>query len=240
MEPLPLTRTYLESLATADLIKLADDFGIDIPENPDRILIIEELFEFSSVDDNGTDDSMEQKLKQIVSVESVPLPRYYNITFIEVMIRDPFWAFVFWEIKAFDKEELEKNAAFNGYYLKVSLFEKEALMAEEIFTVHVKSDDTAWYISFAPAYEKENLGEDPRRYKVELCVDLGGVETVLAASGMIILPGLPELPNRTGKQEAVTGDNLFARLSGSDDFHILRRNERQLKTKKGDQASANE
>ena len=37
----PVTRAYLESLTTSDLIKMADNSGIDIPSELDRIFIIE-------------------------------------------------------------------------------------------------------------------------------------------------------------------------------------------------------
>jgi len=44
----PVSRTWLESLSTAELIKLADSFGIDIPHGLERIFIIEELLEYSN------------------------------------------------------------------------------------------------------------------------------------------------------------------------------------------------
>ena len=40
-----LTLSYLETLSSADLIALADDYGIDIPDNLNRRFIIGELLE---------------------------------------------------------------------------------------------------------------------------------------------------------------------------------------------------
>ena len=45
MDTKKLTRSHLETLATADLISLADEFGIDFPENLNRSFIIGELLE---------------------------------------------------------------------------------------------------------------------------------------------------------------------------------------------------
>jgi hypothetical protein len=248
MEELPLTKAYLESLANADLLKLADNLGIDISQNQDRVFLIEELLEISSLDgDESNGTPAEEEMTDLVFVESVPLPKYYNVTFIEVMIRDPFWAFVFWEIKASDKEQLEKAQDFNGYCLRVNLllngFKTETAVVsdrqglEEMLTVQVSPVDTAWYIGFAPVAENETLSPDQyetkqNRYIVELCASVGETETVLAVSAPIRMPGLPELPKKAGEQNPELGENQLVRLSGYGDFHVLRRNERPLRAKR--------
>ena len=48
-----ISRTYLESLSTADLISLADEYGIDIPEELNRRFIIGELLEV--IEDSNTE-----------------------------------------------------------------------------------------------------------------------------------------------------------------------------------------
>ena len=130
MEEIPLTRAYLESLATGDLIKMADNLGLDIPDNPDRAIVIEELLDNSSKD--GQLASREQEITDLVLTEAVPLSKQYNISFIEVMIRDPLWAFVFWEIKVSDEEQFEKANDFNGYYLKISPLDATMLFPKKI------------------------------------------------------------------------------------------------------------
>ena len=47
MDTMLLSRTYLESLSTADLFSLAEEYGIDIPENLNRRFIIGELLDIS-------------------------------------------------------------------------------------------------------------------------------------------------------------------------------------------------
>ena len=240
MEEAPLNRTYLESLATGDLVKIADSLGVDVSQDQDRDLLIEELLEVSSQDEDETDALPEQETEDPVNTESVPLPKFYNITFIELMIRDPFWAFVFWEIKSSDKEQLEKAQDFDGYYLKVTLLNGAnspegrpgANGATEVFSVQVNSTDNARYLSFAQAIENEALESAENQYIVELCARVGEVETVLAVSNAIMLPGLPEFPNKAGKREPELSGNPFVRLSGYGDFHILRRNERPPRTKR--------
>jgi hypothetical protein len=243
MEGLPLTRVYLESLASGDLLAIADKLGIDIPDNPDRIFIIEELLDFSSREEAGSFAGKEPETTDLILAESVPLPKQYNITFIEVMIRDPLWAFVFWEIKASEKEQLEKEDNFDGYYLKVSRLDDNPPEGRNsgLFMVPVKSDDTAWYLNLSPAFEADTLWSDQSRFKVEFCAGTGGIETVLAVSNPVRLPYLPELPSSAGKHDAsVASGNELVCLSGYGDFHVLRRNERQFRLKKGEGESSNE
>ena len=173
MDEVPVTRVHLESLTTSDLIRMADNFGIDIPPDLDRIFIIEELLEITSPDGLAEDSadtsadvstgSPDADMGDSGLVESVPLPKQYNITFIEVIIRDPFWAFVFWEIKTQDKEQLEKAQDFEGYYLKVSPVAQSPAapphpgaasppaQPEGVFTIPVSQDDATRYLGLSPA-----------------------------------------------------------------------------------------
>ena len=240
MEGLPLTRAYLDSLATGDLLAAADKLGIDIPDNPDRIIIIEELLDFSSREEGNPLVSKEPEINDLILTESVPLPKQYNITFIDVMIRDPLWAFVFWEIKASEKEQFEKDENFDGYHLKISRLDDNSSGSGNsgLFIVPVKSEDTAWYLNLSPAFEADSSWSENSQFKVEFCAGVGGVETALAVSKAV---KLPYLPSTAGKHDASTAcGNELVFLSGYADFHVLRRNERQLRVKKGEGESSNE
>jgi len=232
MEELLLSRAYLESLTNNDLFRIADGLGIDVPDDPDRCSLraslIEELLEFNS---DGSCGFGESEINKLILTETVPLPKHYNITFIEVMIRDPLWAFVFWEIKASDKEQFEKAQDFDGYYLKVSRINgaenSSGHEKEELYTVSVKPEDTAWYLSLSPDSEDNILWPEQSQFMVEFCVKLGGVETVLAESNSVKNPGMPDLTS-------AAVENPLARLSGYEDFHVLRKKERQSRIKKSE------
>ena len=268
MGEVPVTRTHLESLATSDLIKMADSFGIDIPPDLDRIFIIEELLEITFLDGSAANadisaapavspefvaefenrrscqergSSPETDMADSGLVESVPLPRQYNITFIEVMIRDPFWAFVFWEIKAQDKEQFEKDEDFAGYYLKVSPWLPPALASaatgsaqpEGVFTVPVSQNDTAWYLGLSAAAErrKPSVTYDQKQYKIELCAGTKEGEMILAVSNPFRMPFLHKLP-AGWEARPFAAENPIVMLSGYEDFHVVRSNERLPRTKR--------
>jgi hypothetical protein len=208
-DDVPLNRPFLESITTAELLKLADSRGIDLPPGLDRTIVIEELLDTGDKQNPEADDVQtapdsgcakpEGKSAQPVTA---PLPQYYNITYLEVLIRDPLWAFAFWEINAHDKEALEGTPDFEGYCLRVLRFDTHG---GNFFTVQVGADDSAWYLGFPP---------EGGRFKVELCVIRKEVPVVLAVSKPFRVPNLPEPMEDTG--------NPLLRLSGIGDFNILR------------------
>jgi hypothetical protein len=226
MEEIRLTRPWLESLSTDELVKLAATFGIDIPFGLERIFIIEELLELTLDDENVSEENMDFRSD---FPEAAALPRQYNISYIEVMIRDPLWAFVFWEIKGHDREVFEKSPDFEGYHLRVIPLRRvdessSQTTLEDSFTVPIESEDSAWYLGFPPA---------EGYYRVELCAQRGGAETVITVSRAFKLPRLIEPPDRKaapGSLQAVYLNPLSC-LSGAKDFLIIRNADRRSKVK---------
>jgi hypothetical protein len=285
-----LTRACLESMTTAELVRVADSFGIDIPPGLDRVFVIEELLDLSSLYESFKEEGAsletlnaeppsagrspgegasgearpelipetlpsgtgavppvffpaedpEFPLRGTLVVDtresvfgtedfpgSVPFPKQYNITFIEVMIRDPLWAFAFWEIKEHDREAFERMAAFEGYCLRIdprgekTLGESGAANHLSGFAVPVNPADTALYISFP----SENT---VRRFQVELCASLGERIDVLASSRVFVMPRLQERAGLPGQRFS-----KLSLLSGAEDFPILRNPERKARLRYG-------
>jgi hypothetical protein len=189
------TRPYLESLTTRELIRMADREGIDIPPDLERVFIIQELLE-----SENPESSPEILGKHILN--PVPLPKQYNITFLEIMIRDPHWVFAFWEIKSHDKQRLEESPDFDSYSLRL-----HSLDSDTSFTVRVGNDDTAWYLSFPP---------QGGSFKVELLA-IQKKETILAVSKPFTMLKLLDTP----ENEACL-KNPLVRLSGAERFSVLR------------------
>jgi hypothetical protein len=186
-------RALLEQRTTRELARMADREGIDIPPDLDRAFIIRELLENSAAPPPPADDPEPDGRNR-----PVPLPRKYNITWLEILPRDPLWVFVFWEIRSQDRERFEAAANFEGYCLRSC-----AAGQDTAFTVPVGSGDTAWYLGLPPARGG---------YTVELCVcfrhDKGPLVRPLAACGPFLMPLF--------FGEAGEGaDNPLIRLSGA-------------------------
>jgi hypothetical protein len=88
MEQSPMGRVHLESLSTPDLVRLADEYGIDIPEGLNRRFIIGELLD--AVEEN---DRQERESSLVTEGDFIipadVLPETYNETQISVLMRDP-------------------------------------------------------------------------------------------------------------------------------------------------------
>jgi len=218
----PVSRPWLESLSTGELVKLADSYGIDIPPELERIFIIEELLE--------SINSEEQEVKDEIEInpsysESVALPKQYNISYIEVVIRDPLWVFVFWEIKGHDREIHENAQDFKGYCLRViplSEGETETARKENSFTVPVDVNDSARYLGFA-----DHSSQASGRYIVKLGVIRGEQELHIASSAPFYLPRLIDdecLKDMSG--------NPLVRLSGVQDLLLTKSTDRQPRVKR--------
>jgi hypothetical protein len=241
-----VTRSYLERFSTDELMRMADRSGLDIPPGLDRIFLIEELLDLAA-EDREDEEPLEAAPVTADVPKSVALPGQYSITFIEAMIRDPLWVFVFWEIKGADREVFENAPDFGGYYLKVSPWGRaepavrervspETAEKEGVFIVPIGAEDTAWYLGFPSEDRSSEAGNRNRQCKVELCAGQGGEEVLLAASKPFRLPELLGFPRQN--RDPGGYNNPLIRLSGAGDFHILRNGDRQSRDKKRDYSPA--
>jgi hypothetical protein len=219
------TRSFLESLATRELMQIADRSGIDIPPGLDRVFIIRELLE-----NQDEEYPEETSLLGKEGLETVQIPRQYNITFLEVLVRDPLWVFAFWEIKKTDRERFEGDPDFGGYYLRVLPLSAggtpgfpgfhfsepcppvKTFLKGEARSVQVGLDDNSWYLGFPPGGGS---------FKVELYV-FTGEQRALAVSRPFTLPRLLE---KQGSSRSL--ENPLIRLSGEESFSVLRNTDRQ-------------
>jgi len=217
----PVSRQWLDGLSTGELIRIADNYGIDIPIGLERIFIIEEILECANAEEENT---KEEIIINPSYSESVLLPKQYNISYIEVKIRDPLWIFIFWEIKSFDREIHEKAADFNGYNLRIIPLNEngEKTQVTQSFTVSINREDSARYLGFA-----EHSSENQRHYLIKLNVLRGESELQIASSAPFNLP--KPYNNENTIRES---NNPLIRLSGIQDLVITKNIDRQPRIKR--------
>jgi hypothetical protein len=198
-------KTYLNSLTTRELVKMADEAGIDIPPDLERIFIIRELLD-TKLDEGKPAEILIEK----PNLKTAELPRQYHISYLEILPRDPQWVYVFWEIKPQDREKFESDPRFEGYALK-ALEQKTGREKSkeneftESFTVPVDPDDNSWYLGF------------PRSGVFRIALWLLGFNTPLIVSRTFTLP---RFLNSHGNEEYLA--RPLIRLSGAADFAVLR------------------
>ncbi|MBQ3825581.1 MAG: DUF4912 domain-containing protein [Spirochaetaceae bacterium] len=141
MDTADLSLSYLQTLSSSDLLALADELGIDIPDDLDRNFVIGELLDAAS---EILADSKEDIHLLSGKAKSSALPETYNVTMIDVVLRNPVWAFVYWDLKKSDVEYLKENNA--TLMLRVSFFDSELESAVESFDMGIKLSDRKQYI----------------------------------------------------------------------------------------------
>jgi len=219
-----LTLAYLESLSTGELVKIAAKNGLDIPPGLERVFIIEELLYLDNdIDDKAgeTDEAEIHDSHHHEFKEFMVLPQQYHVSFIDVLIRDPLWAFVFWEIKAHDRNIYKNAVDFKGYCLRVIPLNEDDMQPDEAasFLVAVDLDDSSRYLGFPP--------EDGRCFKVELCMLNREDRAVIAESRPFRLPRLIKLKPDEDLQAVY--NNPLAILSGVDRFSLVHSEDRLLR-----------
>lgn len=115
------SRQQLESMSTADLISLADNYGIEIPDNLNRRFIIGELLE-AFEEFSTSNDSSEELMEQEVSMPE-SLPSSYNETYIDLTLRNPAWAFIYWDISEADKTQMMNDESFENLFIQVAFYD---------------------------------------------------------------------------------------------------------------------
>jgi len=214
-----------ESLSDEALISLAEKMGLDLPLGLERVFVVEEILD-AIAEDNQERLPSSRASKASVHIEATKfsgaaledvescldeapcLEQRYNETAIRIIVRDPSWAFAFWDIADSDRESMRSEEGGLSLFLRVAEILPSSDGHREFFDIPISEDDLQWYINF-PRPEA--------RYRVDLCARSGVHLRLLARSDEIRLPRallcrpLSELEDDTAE---------LMRLSGSAGLDI--------------------
>lgn len=215
-------KTYLETLTTSELIKKADTMGIDIPPDLERIFIIQELIEANAdLELEKSETASTEDIHHDHLLETVSLPHQYNVNYIEALLRDSLWAFVYWEINSIDRRVYESSPDFKGYVLQViPQASKKGEQAADSFIISVGNTDNSWRIYLPP---------DMSAFQVNLCVIRKGCHEVIISSRTIRVPRFLNPADETVRNSP---EYPLLRLSGIEEFEILRNVDRYVRTRR--------
>ncbi|GMO16647.1 MAG: hypothetical protein Pg6A_02710 [Termitinemataceae bacterium] len=220
MEHLRIETPYLESRTTAELIALGASFELRFPEWFDRNQIIEILLEYAPclrfyqqhtrINLPEFHDFFEQPNTQLELPMPNPLPKQYNITFVDALVRDPFWVLAIWEISAYDRKQCEKKTGFSGYSLRI----RHEGRGEDccVHIAQISERDTMRYLNF-PAEVCH------RPYIVELCAIFRGEQMTIATSGTFTLP--KSIPPFDCSEDTELQTPIM-QLSGIEELRVVR------------------
>lgn len=183
MEKKKIDRAYLETLPYSALVSLADERGIDVPDDLNRIFLISDLLDVADEDDDGDGGAAGMDVRDEGTGLETRLPGMYNVTDIDFILRDPAWAFVWWNISEADMRAIGE---MEGHSLLLVL----------------RAFDSGDGGAGADAYEARVADGEKERYvmiprgkkfaRIDLALDADGSKSVLASSGVQPLPLVPE------------------------------------------------
>lgn len=163
-----------------------------------------ELFNNSAirVEEKKFDVSMADDARSVDSEDPI-LPERYNETKITLLLRDPQWAFAYWDVQDSLLTSYKRKTGFEKLFLRVYELSPNDFMMKvlDFFDIPVKLTDNKWYI---------NLPKAGRDYYIELMVLIHGEENSLCRSNIITSPSKTILDAVQESRESSSLDNLMA------------------------------
>ncbi len=149
MEKNDLTRSYLETLSSNDLIALGDDYGIDIPENLSRRYVITEILDL--VGEQVAPDTKGQETS--TDTEILEIPFSYNENKIVAVLRNPAWCYVTWDFNKDELLEAMEDSSFENLVIRL-LYYKSATTNDvsETFDIQINATEKEQFILLSSEY----------------------------------------------------------------------------------------
>lgn len=137
------------------------------------------------------------------------VPDTYNETRVVLLLRDPAWAFAYWDVRDSDVRAYRKRDDFDGLALRVhQLHEPAATGAATLgsFDIPIGLLDNRWYI---------HLPGQETSYRIDLVARCGDSDETLATSNVIYVPR-GGLADRADDAEDPPADEILAQTGIHD------------------------
>jgi hypothetical protein len=152
-----MTKESLQTIPLEELVALAREEGYEEGGATDRATLTEFILE--NLKDRAREKEQENnpsirvkeskyqitdpEAKERAGSEFYPIPDRYNQTKVVFMVRDPYWAFAYWEIDNKTHEKLpDKEESYN---LILRVHETESI-EHSSFDIPIQFGDSSWYI----------------------------------------------------------------------------------------------
>jgi hypothetical protein len=226
-----VTTDKLDSLSLEELYALADRTGLDLPPGLERPFVIEEILDVLEEDSEdrrisqGEALHIDEKKYSELRIDEIDVDPgldesmavRYNETMVCAIVRDPSWAFAYWDVSDAELGSLRGEESAAGLFLRVAEISgagdpgASGNNHREYFDIPVSDSDLQWYI---------NLPRSGVRFRIDLCARRAGQAgklRVLARSNEVESPRQSLAAPKAGL-EAATYELLA--LSGIEDLPL--------------------
>lgn len=219
-----MDREILAEASFEALLRVADRYGVDVPDNVTRDELkdlVQEAAEETREEHRRTNnhsvrvgetkyDNRPDGEFHADDSEDIELPESYNETRIVLLLRDPAWAFAYWDLQTVNRDAFRRSNEFEGLLLRVySLESSDQSIAKcrTSFDIPVTLHDNRWYI---------HLPEQESNYRLSLVAVENGTERLLALSNVVAVPrgALSDLDANI--DEGIAGDEILAQTGIQD------------------------
>jgi uncharacterized protein len=219
-----MIRARLAEYPIKTLLELAQEHDVDVsPDMTKQTLIdliadeIEDAILERELDDNHP-IKIERKKYDLFGAGALPvsmdvddesaLPERYNETRVIVMLRDPAWAFAYWDLSDGSSEPVSEEEQYEELIIRVVEVTPTDTVngsAREVssFDIPVQLGDSSRYI---------NLPQQETWYRIDLVARIDESEMILASSNVVAVPagnfapmGNGDIAERTDRILAMSG-----------------------------------
>lgn len=219
-----MIRDRLEALSLESLKRIAVQYDAEFSDDMRRESLIDlvlDAMEETRLEKEASDTNpVKVEEKKYVLLEGAELegihdfpddaelPEDYNDTRIVLLVRDPAWAFAYWEIGSSTLEELGVDEEDMDLVLRVTGSADPQFNGAQQFDIPVQPNDRKWYI---------NLPKPETYYWIDLIFRGDEGEHRLAASNTILVPpgGLSD-----GYRDSVSASDHVIAYSGLDKLQV--------------------
>lgn len=191
-----MKREKLQALTKEQLKCIAKREGIHNHEDVTREIMIDLILEALEEDRNERElynnsamrlehkkyDILRDEEIDLLTQDEFPLPEFYTDTRIVLLLRDPLWVYVYWDINKTQLEDFKEEPFFEGFFLRVYEFHgdmPDKSNIKDFFDIPIEEDDRSWYI---------NLNRPGSDYCVDLRCRVMHKERLMASSNAVHSP----------------------------------------------------
>jgi len=214
-----MTRDRLEGLPTTVLLELSRKEDLSVEEGTSREVLIEDLLEVYEEDrrERETLQNLILKIEQTkfasLSARPAPasftqapvLPAFYDDNSVDLVLRDPAWALVLWEVRKKELDSWTQDPSFRGLALRVLEYDSPGTACLTFFPIPVSQGAGSRYL---------HLPTPARWYALELHAQFERESRLLARSATLLAPS--ELPDDPKDRPGLTPAQVrLLEVSGS-------------------------
>lgn len=196
-----MIRTRLEELSIEGLLLVASRNGWEPDPDIDRDQLIGHLVDIIRENREEREAAntqtvrIQQKKYSIMHEDEAPdppgrrselddeltLPDHYETNRITLMLRDPHWAYTYWDLSTAKAREYQESPRFDGMFLRVLQLDGavDDVRIQDSFEIPVQIDDSSWYI-YLPHLEAY--------YRIQLIARNNHRRELLAVSNQVYVP----------------------------------------------------